>query len=92
MTIELSNLPFQHNELDELGDNIDMEALAFQLNAIEPGAGAHSNLQETATSFAPHIAGLDSSVTIMAIAGLAVLSIIAVSIVKYTPKHRKVVK
>ena len=91
MTIELSNLPFQH---DELGDNIAMEALAFQLNAIEPGAGAgaHSNLQETATSFAPHIAGLDSSVTIMAIAGLAVLSIIAVSIVKYTPKHRKVVK
>jgi len=85
MTIEISNLPFKHDELDS---NIDMEAIAYQMNAIEPGAGA----QDAMTGLTSQMIGADSMLALAVIAGVAIGSLLMVSLIKNSPKLTKAVK
>jgi hypothetical protein len=78
MTIELSNLPFKHQGLD---DDIDMEALAIQMNAIEPGAG----VQETTAQIMPQILNLDSPTLLFITIGIVLVSFLTFVWTKYKP-------
>ena len=72
MTLQLSNLPFNNNDLSE---DIAMNALAQQLNAIEPSAGLESTIENTTANLAPQIIGLDSPLSMVLIFGLVIGSL-----------------